>query len=88
MRNFGCLDYWPVSPYWHFWLVSKKCNLHCKQQLAWFAVYSMNFNPLITTFATRPSRAVGNVSEYRCVSDCRSRGRKFDPDPVPYSGVS
>ena len=28
--------------------------------------------------------AVGNMSGYRCVSDCRSRGRKFDPGPVPY----
>ena len=28
--------------------------------------------------------AVGNVSVYRCVSDCRSRGREFDPGPVPY----
>ena len=27
--------------------------------------------------------AVGNVSGYRCVSDCRSRGREFDPGPVP-----
>ena len=33
---------------------------------------------------TRPRSAVGNVSGYRCVSDCRSRGRKFDPGPVPY----
>ena len=24
------------------------------------------------------------VSGYRCVSDCRSRGREFDPSPVPY----
>ena len=24
------------------------------------------------------------VSCYRCVSDCRVRGRKFDPCPVPY----
>ena len=31
-----------------------------------------------------PRSAVGNVSGYRCVSDCRSRGRKFDPGPVPY----
>ena len=23
---------------------------------------------------------------YRCVSDCRSRGREFDPGPVPYFG--
>ena len=28
--------------------------------------------------------AVGNVSGYKCVSDCRSRGREFDPGPVPY----
>ena len=26
--------------------------------------------------------AVGNVSGYRCVSDCRSRGREFDPGPI------
>ena len=24
------------------------------------------------------------VSGYRCVSDCNSRGREFDPGPVPY----
>ena len=28
--------------------------------------------------------AVGNMSGYRCVSDCRSRGREFDPGPVQY----
>ena len=28
--------------------------------------------------------AVGNVSGYRCMSDCRFRGREFDPGPVPY----
>ena len=28
--------------------------------------------------------AVGNVSEWRYVSDCRSRGCEFDPGPVPY----
>ena len=27
--------------------------------------------------------AVGNVSGNRCESDCRSRGREFDPGPVP-----
>ena len=39
------------------------------------------------TFAsvcTGPRSAVGNVSGYRCVSDCRSRGREFDSGPVPY----
>ena len=29
-------------------------------------------------------RAVGNVSDYRFASDCRSRGHMFDPGPVPY----
>ena len=33
---------------------------------------------------TGPHSAVGNVSGYRCESDCRSRGREFDPSPVPY----
>ena len=33
---------------------------------------------------TGPCSAVGNVSGYRCMSDCRSRGREFDPSPVPY----
>ena len=36
------------------------------------------------TLGTGPCSAVGNVSGYRCVSDCRSRGREFDPGPVPY----
>ena len=35
-------------------------------------------------YVTGPRSAVGNVSGYRCVSDCRSRGCKFDPGPVPY----
>ena len=35
-------------------------------------------------FLTGARSAVGNVSGYRCVSDCRSRGREFDPGPVPY----
>ena len=42
-------------------------------------------NPaIIMLFATRPHSAVGNVSGNRCQSDCRSRGRQFDPGPVPY----
>ena len=31
-----------------------------------------------------PSSTVGNVSGNRCESDCRSRGREFDPGPVQY----
>ena len=38
---------------------------------------------LIRAF-TGPRSAVGNVSGYRCVSDCNSRGREFDTGPVPY----
>ena len=30
-----------------------------------------------------PPRAVGNMSGYRCASDCRSRDREFDSGPVP-----
>ena len=33
---------------------------------------------------TGPRSAVGNVSGYRCLSDCISRGREFDPGLVPY----
>ena len=33
---------------------------------------------------TGPHSAVGNTSGNRCESDCRSRGRKFNPGPVPY----
>ena len=36
------------------------------------------------TSNTGPRSAVGNVSGYRCVSDCNSRGHEFDPGPVPY----
>ena len=39
---------------------------------------------IFTKLRTGPCSAVGNMSGYRCVSDCRSRGREFDPGPVPY----
>ena len=41
-------------------------------------------NLTLTLPVTGPRSAVGNVAGYRCVSDCRSRGREFDPGPVPY----
>ena len=40
-------------------------------------------NPISMAYAG-PRSAVGNLSGYRCVSDCRSRGREFDPGPAPY----
>ena len=39
---------------------------------------------LLNKVRAGPRSAVGNMSGYRCVSDCRSRGREFDPGPVPY----
>ena len=36
------------------------------------------------SFSAGLRSAVGNVSGYRCVSGCRSRGREFDPGPAPY----
>ena len=33
---------------------------------------------------TGPGSAVSNMSDYRCISDCRSRGCEFDPGLVPY----
>ena len=45
--------------------------------------FSMSFH-LCFYFVTGPRSAVGNVSGNRCESDCRSRGREFDPGPVPY----
>ena len=36
---------------------------------------------------TGPRSAVGNVSGYRCESDCKSRGHEFDPRRVPYFRV-
>ena len=37
-----------------------------------------------TILHTGHRSAVGSVSGNRCESDCRSRGREFDPGPVPY----
>ena len=39
---------------------------------------------LLNVPSAGPRSAVSNMSGYRCVSDCRSRGREFDPGPVPY----
>ena len=52
--------------------------LPCNYQLSKNIVHEIKFGN------TGPRSAVGNVSGYRCMSDCRSRGREFDPGPVPY----
>ena len=38
----------------------------------------------VNLWRTGPRSAVGNVPGNRCESDCRSRGREFDPGPVSY----
>ena len=45
-----------------------------------FIVSSSEPQPSLTV----PSSAVGNVSGNSYESDCRSRGREFDPCSVPY----
>ena len=40
-----------------------------------------------TVAYTGPHSTVSNVSDYRYLSDCRSRGRAFNPYPVPYFHV-
>ena len=51
--------------------------------MPWFHTeYFLAFGILLAY--TGPRSAVGNVSGNRCESDCRSRGREFDPGPVPY----
>ena len=54
-------------------VISEECNKRI--------ILKRNFS---TKQLTGPHSAVGNVSGYRCVSDCRSRGGEFDPGPVPY----
>ena len=47
-------------------------------------MHSGKFDIKIREPVAGPHSAVGNVSGYRCMSDCRSRGREFDPGPAPY----
>ena len=62
--------------------------LHCGAALRQMRLHFPIKGRFICT-TVRSSRAgsgsaVGNVSGYRSVSDCRSRGCEFDPGPVPY----
>ena len=60
-----------------------RSNPVADQCLKCFALYIKSIITLILKY-TGPRSAVGNVSGYRCEADCRSRGREFDPGPVPY----
>ena len=45
---------------------------------------SDSLNTNLAPSLTGPHSTVGNVSGNRCESDCKSRGREFDPCPVLY----
>ena len=71
-----CIDSWSLHLYL-FW--SLKAILEIMFLSNWPSLKCYHW-----TLYTGLRRAVGNMSGYRCVSDCRSRGREFDPGPVPY----
>ena len=73
-----CIDSRSLHPYL---IILNCCICFCT---TWFLVSAMMLAYLYPPLHTGPRCAVGNVSGYRCVSDCRSRGREFDPGPVPY----
>ena len=62
------------------------CILMTDQNIVDFQIFLIIFTfvTYLSTCDTGPRSAVGNVSGYRCVSDCSSRGRELDPGPVPY----
>ena len=55
-------------------------NGDCEEQI--FQSHPHTNNGFLFLFTIE--ELVGNVSGYRWESDCRSRGREFDPGPVPY----
>ena len=88
--------YNPFSHAHYFWTVISVCegiHLLCHTFVLMFDVPVNSYGhveiclglPEPSLFAyTGPRSAVGNLSGYRCKSDCRSRGCEFDPGPVPY----
>ena len=62
------------------------CPKHSILRFSSFALKNLLMIENVSTqlTVTGPRSAVGNVSGYRCEADCRSRGREFDPGPVPY----
>ena len=92
-RSGGCKFDLGLVPYfhgdWSWWNIfyghSPPFSWIIQEGLLSVSNKSMCTKYLLTTCSsTELHRAVGNVSSYRCLSDCRSRGHKFDPDPVPY----
>ena len=50
----------------------------------WYLIVSIPDLCLLSYFCNEPHSAVSNMSDYRCVSDCRSRAREFNASLVPY----
>ena len=78
----------PICPYGKLTAIS--ILLYCPKG-SWTAINFtemsicyLSCDIMFTKIHAGPRSAVGNVSGYRCVSDCRSRGHEFDPSPVPY----
>ena len=81
-----------VASHQHLWLNQLQLTYkHICSSWSWISRYicntclrsSVELCPYACTqpqrFSTGPRSAVGNVSDNRCESDCRSRGREFDP---------
>ena len=67
------------------------CQFSCDKLQITLIVLSHSIKELIkstgcdvTKTSAGPCSVVGNVFDCRYVSDCRSRGHKFYPGPVPY----
>ena len=71
-----------------FWSIKNSGEILNKLKSRGFLASGLStydFSTLYTTLPhAGPRSAVSNMSGYRCVSDCISRGREFDPGPVPY----
>ena len=73
-----------MVPLWRYFVLSLDMALSLTRK-CWAT--SLTIIPPVSmpiAIFTGPRSTVGNVSGYRCVSDCRSRGREFDPGQVPY----
>ena len=74
--------------WWYIIIKSPDYSVHlcmpADQDLHWLLTLEQLQPWSVSTTFTGPRSTVRNVSDSRCVSHCRSRGHKFDLDPVPY----
>ena len=73
-----------IAKSWGAWLQldsrSRVCGVQASLEALRCVLQSKTLYPVLSTGYTSGS----NVSGNRCESDCRSRGRQFNPSPVPY----